>query len=272
MPATKSETANADWKKLLAGMIQDIRFASGYGNSWRQYQDRVEQTIDRYARAMEEFQDDTPADPAPEAEAAPSVDIVRHEVEQLRKANAELLELLTLERAKVTKWCEIGRDLTAERDQLRERVAFLDKSVAWTDVGKIVAERDRLKGELDEARADRDKKTLALGDALADLAEAKRYAITIYDCWTNAKSVPPGVCEAIKFYKTEQPPAAPVEEWRELSKGEQYSGPGQVRDQQHHDWINAVIAACDNYGGPSFVARADGHRSYDIWRFARVRV
>ncbi len=116
----------------------------------------------------------------------PQVDVVRHEVSELRKAIAVLkgenqrikadhdwqhtanLTILN----QFHEVCKDKRELTAERDQLQKVIdgynVERDKLLAERNAAQ--AERDQLRAELIKAREDRDKKTLELGDALAQLA------------------------------------------------------------------------------------------------------
>lgn len=69
-------------------------------------------------------------------------------------------------------------------------------------------------------------------------------------------------------------PAAQVEEWRELSKNDVYSGPGQVRLTDGARWQDAWIVGVEEQGAiVPFVARitADYFAGYSCFRQARVK-
>jgi hypothetical protein len=188
---------------------------------------------DLIGNAVKEWRTFRPAaQPAPSvkqpAKPVPSVNLVRHEVEELRRANAALLEsnkILT----------GLSKTHRAERDQLAASLA------------KMTEDRDAL-------RIKERERTQAL---LASIEECEKLDAQL----AALKSTPATQPEPVK--------------WRELTKNDQYSGPGQVTDDAPEDgeqeWFDAVIMGIDPNCNYPFVAKRNQYNAYCGFEFARVR-
>ncbi len=186
----------------------------------------------------------------------PQVDIVRHEVEELRKANAALLgenqrlkeehdwqkkaNLIVVKEHNSR--CDEKRQIELENAGLRQRVAELEQEN--TSLEQRLARESVEYGELER---------------MHDIHESECHRLTAERDTLAAK-----LAELTK-------PKEEGEEWRELTTGDQYNGPGQVRNDESDDWRYAYIAAADNIGNYPFLARPVKDL-YNCWRFARVRV
>jgi hypothetical protein len=139
-------------------------------------------------------------------------------------------------------------DMRKECQELRKRVDELavKKSFVVGCLHIAEAERDKLREELAELQQDNAKQT------------AEKYQL--------AKR-----CDELAAQLAASKAPEPQEEWKELSKGDQYSGPGQVRDFGDLDWQDATISACDNDGNLPFIARVPG-KFYTAWRYCRIRI
>jgi hypothetical protein len=167
--------------------------------------------------------------PQPAAEQAPTVDIVRHEREELRKANEALLERCNWLERDGHDWETFAKEYRAERDQLAARCKELEQTNVEleSDWHLLVIECDNRKAELATAQAE-----------LAKLQGA----------------------------------AKGDEEWRELTKHDQYSGPGQVRDDDDAEWEDCEIQIINpKEEHPFLIFRDEYKEDYFAYRFARVR-
>jgi hypothetical protein len=130
-------------------------------------------------------------------------------------------------------------------------------------------ERSKLLAELNESRNE-------LATAKAEMATIKQRLIEYRD-YVGADGGPEklrGIQSCIEYALTKTELAklqgeAKGEEWRELTKDDQYSGPGQVRDCEEQEWIDGDVIAVvqDEY---SFISKTYG--VYPLgYKFARVR-
>jgi hypothetical protein len=235
---------------------------------------------------------------------APAVDIAAHEREELRKANEALLERCNWLERDGHDWENLAKEYRAERETLRERVKEFDEmnnNQAQT-IRNLQGERDGLAGKVIELKNEEremfkaglegikeaDKQIASLKDELAtakaELAEYKAETSgiirerdrlfnqlgnerNIVDRWREATG-----CSDPTSYKAALKTPASEPEWRELTKNEQYSGPGQVRDNDDQSWEDAHIAIVDSDPDVlySFVAKAEDC-GYAAYKQARVR-
>ncbi len=274
-----------------------------------------------------------PSEPqAAPVESVPSVDLRAYELEQLRRANAELLEQNARLEQQISDAAEViscrGEKLISIYDALGvcSIKEALPKAIS---IHALTAERDKLKSELASEKAESQLLRNSLSDALEkqppydeqvieltkQLASAKEQLAKVVQpevqyAWRDARPEDAGkgyklqvrdfdnlewnrVDGQIIAYNTDAPLGmcwqlnptrwrfcqvyAPVEappaesEWRELTKWDQYSGPGQVRDSDELDWCDAHIIYIDaDSGMMPFIAKEPGDEA-TFFAFARVR-
>lgn len=281
--------------------------------------------------------DSLPAAPTPSGDGGsvylPSVDIVRHEVEELRKANDQLRESMrasTSINKDLAKWinelkddlAQLRRDLESEKaesqllrnslsDALERQPPYDEQVIELTkQLSSAKAELAAEKAEFVQAATERDafrdqcdELRKQLTDAQAELAKreepkwewrdarpedaGKGYKTRTRDSkskdWEEngydlvghdpdeEYSWKTGACW--KFCQVYAPvePATPQEAYRDLTKHDTYSGPGQVKFYEHQEWRDAVIVATDNDNVCPFIAKQINSRHYGSYPLARVK-
>jgi hypothetical protein len=163
--------------------------------------------------------------------------------------NSEVMRLSEEINNHINRGTELAMQLTkaeAERDKLKGELAIANQTG-----NELAANCDALRKQLAAAKLARESMDIA---ELEQIAELKQQLATAKE----------------QLAKVVQGEAPPESDWRELSKHDQYSGPGQVRAEG--DWKNAKIVATDlPYDDYAFLARTDGGNHYTAWKQARAK-
>jgi predicted nucleic acid-binding Zn-ribbon protein len=235
---------------------------------------------------------------------APKVDVVRHEVElaQLRERCNEL----ELRRSETVAMCEhLQTELANERNKMSHFHDQMDKGLLpdekpkyWmqsmiemqrklgeqeTELAQLREQLATAKAELKEVKTEltfTDGRFHECKDEFADRldvlqGEVERYKkAAIKEAEYSAKlrdqidDLSNERNRLTKELSKQQP--EPVK-WRTLTKNDQYSGPGQVRNDDGSEWRDAIISAIDSECCGPFVAKQSGAHRHSHWIFARVR-
>lgn len=218
------------------------------------------------------------------SDCSKKMDEIDRENDDLKRANAELLERCEqLTAAKNYRIELMGlEEVIDERDKLRAELAWLIQRLNAVLVleSETNRERDELKAQLAtlKATAANEGQEAKWESDWSKLPSERCYGWTWgesygrHSVWFtdfNYSPEAPGIFKhhvqmpqghwcsmggKPKLFCLAKPPAVPVDppatepqdDWRELSKGDTYSGPGQVRYGDDQDWEDADIIYIDN--------------------------
>ena len=218
------------------------------------------------------------------SDCSKKMDEIDRENDDLKRANAELLERCEqLTAAKNYRIELMGlEEVIDERDKLRAELAWLIQrlNAALVLESETNRERDELKAQLAtlKATAANEGQEAKWESDWSKLPSERCYGWTWgesygrHSVWFtdfNYSPEAPGIFKhhvqmpqghwcsmggKPKLFCLAKPPAVPVDppatepqdDWRELSKGDTYSGPGQVRYGDDQDWEDADIIYIDN--------------------------